>query len=224
MINNYEINQEKERWKVQPNSKLFSLSATLLKRVFDLFTSLVLIPLFLPVILLISVIICIESTGNPFFIQRRIGQHGNPFIIFKFRTLYVHHFGLIADEEEPADYRIPPFGKVLRRTKLDELPQLLNILLGRMSFIGPRPHTPNEFDFSKNADANRLLAKPGLTGVSQISGNKILSKPNIAWMDIWYINNYSFMLDIRILFYTITAIIRGEKSHYDPMNLHRFLS
>lgn len=194
-----------------------------IKRIIDVFLSLPLLILLTPVIMFSAVAIYCESTGNPFFTQLRVGKNGKLFTIYKIRSLYIQHFGIFPDQEEPHSYRITPIGKYLRRSKIDELPQLLNILLGDMSFVGPRPFVQYQFDFDKNARKNRVLVKPGLTGLAQVSGGTKLGKENIVWMDIWYINNFSLVLDVKILFATIVAIIRGEESYYDPFDLHKYL-
>ncbi len=204
-------------------STLFRRREKINKRVIDVTIALPVFILVLPLIVVIFILIRLETPGNPFFLQSRLGRGGKLFTIYKFRTLYIHHFGMIAEQEEPADYRITPFGKILRRTKLDELPQLLNVLLGYMSLVGPRPYPPCEFAFNKTLDENRLLAKPGLTGAAQISGNVYLGKENIGWADSWYIEHYSFRLDVRILLYTLSAIIKGESSNHDPLHIRSLM-
>lgn len=195
----------------------------LIKRITDVLLSLPLLVLLTPVILFSAFAIYCESPGNPFFTQLRVGKNGKLFTIYKIRSLYIHHFGIFPDQEEPNAYRITPIGKYLRRSKLDELPQLLNILLGDMSFVGPRPFVPYQFDFDENARKNRVSVKPGLTGIAQVSGSTKLGKANIAWMDIWYINNFSLFLDVKILIVTVAAIFKGDDNCYDPFNLHKKL-
>ncbi|MDB5136337.1 MAG: putative glycosyltransferase [Mucilaginibacter sp.] len=192
-----------------------------IKRAIDFLFSAMLLVFLMPVILIIATLIFSESRGNPIFSQKRVGKNGKLFTIYKIRTLYRHHFGLFQDQPDP--YRVTPIGKYLRRSKLDELPQLFNILLGDMSFVGPRPFIPFEFDFDENLRTGRVLIKPGLTGVAQVSGNTKLGKSNIAWMDIWYVKNYSLGLDIKILIFTLTAIVKGENQYDDPFNLHNKL-
>jgi len=197
---------------------MFNSMQVIIKRFIDVLFSLLLLVLLMPVIFLTAILILLESPGNPIFTQKRVGKNGRLFTIYKIRTLYKHHFGEIQEQEEPHAYRITPIGKYLRRSKLDELPQLLNILLGDMSFIGPRPYT--QFDFDEDLRFNRVLMKPGLTGLAQISGNNYLGKSNIAWMDMWYIKNYSLLIDVKILFFTFPAIVKGEHKLSDPFNLH----
>lgn len=163
-------------------------------------------------------VVVMESPGNPIFTQKRVGRGGKLFTIYKIRTLYTHHFGLFPDKDYVDAHRITTVGRYLRRSKLDELPQLLNILLGDMSFIGPRPYT--DLDFDTTVRIERMQMRPGLTGLAQISGNITLGKTNIAWMDTWYIENFSLPVDIRILIFTIPSIIKGEKKDVDPFKLH----
>jgi lipopolysaccharide/colanic/teichoic acid biosynthesis glycosyltransferase len=200
-------------------SKAYTLKWMLFKRLFDILLSIVLLILMLPLIMLMAIIIRIETPGNPIFIQKRVGINGKLFTIFKIRTLYKHHFGIFLNKDEPEAYRITPVGKYLRRSKLDELPQLLNILLGSMSFVGPRPYIPEQFNFNPSAAIKRVTVKPGLTCIAQISGNIKLGKPNIAWMDIYYIENYSFLLDLKIILLTFKAILLGDNALPDPFKL-----
>lgn len=189
------------------------------KRFADLVLGLVGLLLCAPVILLIAITVMLDSPGNPFFTQVRIGKNGKRFIIFKIRTLYIHHFGIVPNQEAPDAYRITRIGKYLRRSKLDELPQLVNIVMGQMSFVGPRPDIPEQANGYTPFQQQRLSVKPGLTGISQVSGNTLLSWPDRIVLDIWYIKNRTVLLDLKIVMYTLTAILEGEKQHFDPFNL-----
>jgi len=176
--------------------------------------------LFTPLILLIAFLVRLDSPGNPFFMQTRTGRNRKPFSIFKIRTLYIQHFGIFPGEDEPDNYRITKIGKFLRRSKLDELPQLLNVVLGSMSLVGPRPDIPEQVAMYTPQQSERLLVKPGLTGVTQISGNIFLSWPDRIRLDVWYIRNRSLLLDIKIIALTLVAVFKGETIDSDPFNLH----
>ncbi len=199
---------------------VFIAGCLITKRITDLLIGLPCLLLFVPVILFIAILVRLESPGNPFFIQIRIGRDGKPFSIFKIRTLYIEHFGIFPGEDEPDDYRITKIGKLLRRSKLDELPQLLNVVLGHMAIVGPRPDIPSQVEIYTKQQHERLMVKPGLTGVTQISGNTVLTWPDRIRLDVWYIRNWSFMLDLKIISLTLIAIFEGETIHSDPFNLH----
>jgi len=190
------------------------------KRLIDLLIAIPCLLLFTPLILLIAFLVRLDSPGNPFFMQTRTGRNRKPFSIFKIRTLYIQHFGIFPGEDEPDNYRITKIGKFLRRSKLDELPQLLNVVLGSMSLVGPRPDIPEQVAMYTPQQSERLLVKPGLTGVTQISGNIFLSWPDRIRLDVWYIRNRSLLLDIKIIALTLVAVFKGETIDSDPFNLH----
>ncbi len=190
------------------------------KRLIDLLIAIPCLLLFTPLILLIAFLVRLDSPGNLFFMQTRTGRNRKPFSIFKIRTLYIQHFGIFPGEDEPDNYRITKIGKFLRRSKLDELPQLLNVVLGSMSLVGPRPDIPEQVAMYTPQQSERLLVKPGLTGVTQISGNIFLSWPDRIRLDVWYIRNRSLLLDIKIIALTLVAVFKGETIDSDPFNLH----
>lgn len=173
-----------------------------------------------PLLLLLALLVRLDSPGNPFFSQKRVGLRGKPFTIFKFRTLYLEQFGVYLEGEiEPHDFRVTRLGRYLRRSKVDELPQLLNVLLGHMSIVGPRPDIPEAVATYQPGQHQRLLAKPGLTGVAQISGNIHLSWADRILLDHWYIQHWSFGLDLRIMLLTPVAIWKGETAHCNPLRV-----
>lgn len=191
----------------------------LVKNTLDIFFGFICLVIFIPVIAVIAILVRIDSKGNPIFTQRRVGKHGRIFLIYKIRTLYVEHFGIFPDQNEPSDYRITRLGKYLRRSKLDELPQLLNIALGQMSFVGPRPMA---YDYVKivGIRTERLAVKPGLTGVTQVSGNLQLSWDDRILLDIWYVKNCSGLVDFKILIATVLTLIHGERVDKDYLKVH----
>ena len=202
---------------VQLNHNLY-LSG-FIKRTLDLLCGVVLLPIATPIILLMALAIRIESKGNPFFVQQRIGLGGNPFSMLKMRTLFSDKFGIREWSHELTldDDRITKVGRFLRRTKLDELPQLLHVLTGKMSFVGPRPDIPEQVVLYSQQQRERLMAKPGLTGIAQISGNTFLSWPVRIQLDRWYIKNATVGLDLKIAFQTLVAIWRGESKAFDEL-------
>ena len=161
-----------------------------------------------PVILILMSLVLFELGAPIFFIQSRPGLHGKPFRIVKFRTMTDDRDknGILLEEKD----RITRFGNFLRKTSLDELPSLFNVLKGDMSLVGPRPllieylehYTPEQF--------RRHDVKPGITGWAQINGRNAISWEEKFELDVWYVDNQSFGLDIKILFITIWKVLKGE--------------
>ncbi len=185
--------------------------ARLLKRSFDLALSLLCLVLFLPVGLIIAAAIAITSPGPVFYLQERVGRGGRVFRLIKFRTM-------VPDAEKssgevlagPDDPRITPVGAVLRRFRLDEIPQFLNVLKGDMSFVGPRPERPGfvrQFSAELPGYAERHKVKPGMTGLAQVRGYYHTTAENKLRFDLAYIYNYSFSLDLLILLETLKVVL-----------------
>ena len=179
-----------------------------LKRAFDILLSAVLIILLAPIALFLAIIVAWDVGSPVLFWQQRPGRFGVPFRLYKFRTMraaYDHRGRRIAD-----DKRTSIVGTFLRRVRLDEIPQLFNILFGQMSFVGPRPLLPA--DQPRDADL-RLQVRPGLTGWAQVSGGRLLdSDPELkSALDIWYVQNVSLRLDLEILLRTVSVVLRGER-------------
>jgi lipopolysaccharide/colanic/teichoic acid biosynthesis glycosyltransferase len=189
------------------------------KRALDVSVALFMLLVALPLLLLLAVLVKVTSKGPVFFAHRRIGHNGEEFDCLKFRTM-------IADAEERLkrdpnlrqqfeekfkledDPRITPLGKFLRRTSLDELPQLFHVLTGEMSLVGPRPIVQNELS-KYSIYANKLLSvKPGLSGLWQVCGRSDTTYPQRVMMDMHYIDHRSFTLDLQLLLLTATAVIR----------------
>ena len=204
------------------------------KRTIDLLLGVLFLIISLPFMLVISAIIKLTSKGPIFFIQERVGLNGKPFKIIKFRTMkpensqhdhreYVQKL-LNGDKNEKIDMieefidylseRTTPIGRLLRATSLDELPQLLNILLGQMSLVGPRPHPVYEVKEYKAWYKRRLEVKPGLTGWSKL--NLRLTPQNYEesiLYDLWYVDHWNLWLDLKILFMTIPFILLKRDAH-----------
>lgn len=189
----------------------------LLKRLLDVFFSLVSIVILSPLILVIAAIVKISSPGSAFFLQWRIGKNKKPFRIYKFRTMVKNAPEIPSNDLSLEEIKSlsTKFGKFLRKTSLDELPQIFNILIGEMSFIGPRPGAlKNEEYLVRERDKynpSPFLVSPGLSGYSQTHGRRNDS-PTKAQLDYYYVKNISFWLDLKIFFLTIKKIFLFDGS------------
>jgi exopolysaccharide biosynthesis polyprenyl glycosylphosphotransferase len=177
-----------------------------------------------PLCAVIAIAIKLTSRGPVLFRQTRVGRGGREFNLFKFRTMVTGAHAMrdiLADRNETDglmfkirnDPRITPVGRWLRKWSLDELPQLLNVLLGRMSLIGPRPPLPEEVARYNGDVARRLLVKPGITGLWQVSGRSDLSWQDGIRLDLYYVENWSLAADLIILWKTIGAVVRGRGAY-----------
>lgn len=202
-----------------------------IKRAIDFIGSLIGLVVLSPVFLIIVVLIRRESSGPAIFKQTRLGRNGKPFTFYKFRSMledsgssvhenYIYELihgqdvkATLANGGEKAfkltdDNRITRFGRFLRRTSLDELPQLINVLKGEMSLVGPRPAIPYEVKMYKDWYKRRLTVVPGITGLWQVSGRSELSFEDMVRLDIDYVDNWSLWSDIKILSKTIWVVLR----------------
>ena len=183
------------------------------KNIFDFIFSLLLIIFLLPLLILISIFIY-YNLGKPFlFKQKRIGINSSEFIIYKFRTL-TNTLDTCIDNETEKNRRTN-FGDFLRKYSLDELPQLFNILLGNMSFVGPRPLLPEYLKLYNNKQNLRHLVKPGLTGLAQINGRNAISWEKKFEFDLHYVNSFTFIGDLKIIIKTIKIFISGKGVNKD---------
>ena len=196
----------------------------LVKRVFDLILALFLAPFLFAVMAVVSLVLKIEGKGPVLFVQDRVGQNGRLFRMYKFRTMVIGadlKFAGIGDVDEvdimrhkfPDDPRITKVGKFLRKSSLDELPQLFNVFLGNMSFVGPRPELPWVVAGYEKWQHKRLSISPGITGWWQIMGRSDRPMHLHTEDDLYYIRNYSILLDIRILLTTIGKVVKGEGAY-----------
>ncbi len=178
------------------------------KRLFDFAIALIGLTILFPLILLISIVLALVLRGNPFFIQKRPGKNEEIFSIIKFRTM------LNTRDENgvllPDHLRLFGFGKIVRKLSLDEIPQLINVLLGDMSLIGPRPllveYLPLYNDFQKK----RHLVRPGITGWAQVNGRNELTWAQKFNLDVFYVENLTFALDFKILYLTFLKVLIRE--------------
>ena len=169
-----------------------------IKHMIDKIFGLILIVLIFPILVLLSIAIKLNSKGPIIFKQKRLGKNGKVFNMYKFRTMYVDAPDLRNEDgstfNSDDDPRVTKVGKILRKTSLDELPQILNILKGEMSFIGPRPDLPDNYDLYSEDDKKKLLVRPGVTGYAQANGRNSNSWAQRIAMDIYYIENVIFEL------------------------------
>ncbi len=207
-----DIEFEVEKITELPSKPLY----TFIKRLFDIAVSVIgIIILFIPMVI-VYIIIAATSEGNPIYRQERLGLNGKSFYIYKFRTMYenAEKDGAQWSKGEE-DERITPIGKVLRRIRFDEVPQLFNCISGELSLVGPRPEREvfyKEFETYVHGFSQRLLVKPGITGLAQINGGYTLKPEEKIVYDIEYIKTRSLMNDLKILLSTVSVVIRGEGS------------
>jgi len=181
------------------------------KRVFDIVVSLAMLLLLWPVFIVVIIAIRFGSKGPAIFKQERAGRDARPFIFYKFRTMRTDADPFGASPKSGDDPRITKVGKFLREYSLDELPQLFNILKGNMSIVGPRPLYISQIQEWNDRQKKRLLVKPGLTGLAQISGRGALTREQKLEFDVEYVEKASFWLDIKIIFETAKqAIFRKD--------------
>ncbi len=200
------------------------------KRVMDVMLCLLALPLILPITIICAVIIYLDSSGPIFFVQERIGKGGRPFRVYKFRTMRhklddTHHRafmkafvnGQINDSADgPTIFKpvqaseITKAGRILRKTSLDELPQIINVLKGEMSLVGPRPNVPWEVEEYRLYHHERLEVLPGITGLAQVHGRSGISFEKIIKYDIEYVEHQSLFTDLKILLGTIASIVTGS--------------
>lgn len=193
-----------------------------LKRCLDVTVSLIFLTTVFPIILLlVSVITECTMPGPVFFVQKRTGLKGKTFYCFKFRSMKIN---AEADTRQASqnDDRVTRWGQFLRKSNLDETPQFINVLLGNMSIVGPRPHMLKHTEMYSELIDNymlRHLVKPGITGWSQVNGfrgetQRLILMMNRVKYDLWYIEHWSFTMDLFIIWKTVTNMIKGEKNAY----------
>ena len=200
--------------------------AAALKRGFDIVLGIVLLLVLLPLLLAVVAAIAIESPGNPIFVQERLGQYGRHFKLFKLRTMVPDAERRRAEveylnESKPPlfkaknDPRVTRLGRVLRSSSLDELPQLINVVRGEMSIVGPRPRLPHEFDgvMDRPDIVRRMTAKPGLAGFWQVSGRADNNFDEALALDLYYIDNWSFWFDLKLLLLTFWVVITAQGAY-----------
>ncbi|WP_088041608.1 sugar transferase [Bacillus sp. EAC] len=179
-----------------------------MKRSIDLVTSLTLLILFSPIILAVSLMVRFKMGAPILFTQQRPGLHGKSFYLYKFRTMHDlqdKHGNLLSDE-----MRLTAFGKFLRKYSLDEFPQLINVVKGEMSLVGPRPFLMEYLPLYTKEQMARHNVKPGITGWAQVNGRNTLTWEEKFEMDIWYAENHNLLLDLKILTMTAHKVLKKE--------------
>ena len=182
-----------------------------MKRGFDFFSSLIAIILFSPILLILAIIVKCTSPGPILFKQRRIGKDNQEFMIYKFRTMRIDTPNVATHLLKNPEQYITPIGKFMRKTSLDELPQLFNILKGEMSVVGPRPALYNQYDLIEmRTKANVHTVRPGLTGLAQVSGRDELENEQKVYFDQQYVQRQSFFFDLKLIFLTVVKVFKSE--------------
>jgi len=200
--------QAEVKQNVKPNGKKSGLYMKYLKRLLDLFLSLIAIIILSPVLLIVTILVRIKLGGPVIFKQKRPGLNEKVFTLYKFRTMTDKRdkFGELLSDSE----RLTSFGKLLRSTSLDELPELFNILIGDMSIIGPRPLLVQYLPLYNEHQKRRHDTRPGLSGLAQVNGRNAISWEDKFDLDVEYVENLSFILDCKIIFMTIKKVFARE--------------
>ena len=186
-----------------------------MKRILDLFSSVTLSILLIPILVILAILIRIKMGTPILYSQLRPGQNGKLFTIYKFRTM--------TDSKDangklfPEDIRLTPLGLRIRSLSLDELPQLINVFRGDMSLVGPRPLMVEYLPFYSKEQARRHEVKPGITGWAQVNGRNSISWEDRFRLDVWYVDHQSFWLDIKILIMTVLQVIQRKGVNPDPI-------
>jgi exopolysaccharide biosynthesis polyprenyl glycosylphosphotransferase len=202
----------------------FSGASRVTKRILDLTISIVGLIFISPFLLIVVILIKSSDRGSVLYTQKRIGQNNKEFNVYKFRTMYEGSHELRAQvmaetnkdprlAKDPQDPRITKPGLFLRRWSIDEIPQIINVLKGEMSLVGPRPPLAEEVNKYEKSETRRLLVKPGLTGLWQVSGRSELDWEDAVRLDLYYVENWSLTLDILIIIRTAAAVWRGEGAY-----------
>ncbi|OPY58745.1 MAG: putative sugar transferase EpsL [Pelotomaculum sp. PtaU1.Bin035] len=195
-----------------------------MKRAFDLLGSLLILAITSPLLLVAALAIKITSHGKVFFRQQRVGLHGKIFDLYKFRSMVPNAVnigsGMFVEKDDP---RITAVGKFLRKTSIDELPQLFNVIRGEMSLVGPRPAPLHHLSKYNERQKKRLNVKPGITGWAQVNGRLAVYWPERIEMDIWYVEHCSLWLDLKIMIKTVAVVLlrrggtaRADRKEADP--------
>jgi undecaprenyl phosphate N,N'-diacetylbacillosamine 1-phosphate transferase len=188
-----------------------------MKRVIDLVLSVLVLALLSPLILIVTLCVRLTSPGPALFRQARLGLHGKPFWLLKFRTMYRDSPDLRNPDgsafSAAKDSRVTPVGGFLRATSLDELPQLINVMRGEMSLVGPRPDQVDQIQYYTETEKRKLLVKPGITGLAQISGRNAISWSERKALEVEYVDRHSVALDLKILLLTIPCVFRARGIH-----------
>lgn len=184
-----------------------------MKRIMDVLISLLILILFFPFIIVFGMLVKWKLGSPIIFRQQRPGLNGKPFYLYKFRSMteWTDHNGVLLPDEQ----RMTAFGSFLRRYSIDELPQIINVLKGDISLVGPRPLLMEYLPLYSEEQAKRHLVKPGITGWAQVNGRNAITWEDKFKLDVWYVNHHSLLLDIKILWLTILKLFRPEGINQD---------
>ncbi|HGA0509161.1 UDP-phosphate N-acetylgalactosaminyl-1-phosphate transferase [Bacillus cereus] len=206
----YQITPDTQTIQVESNTSKIYLG---IKYLLDFMFSLIGLIVLMPVILIFSILIILESPGSPFYLQERLGLNGKRFKVIKLRSMRNDAEKNGAKWAEKNDPRVTKIGLFIRKTRIDELPQLFNILKGDMSLVGPRPERPiftEKFERDIPGFKKRLEVKPGLTGWAQVNGGYEITPREKLNLDVYYINHASIILDFKIIIKTVRVVITGD--------------
>ncbi len=206
---------------INQGSRNMGASKSIAKRAFDLAFALMALAFLSPILIVVAILVKLDSKGPVFFLQRRSGLNGKLFHIYKFRSMTVTDDGDKVVQAKANDQRVTRVGKILRKTSIDEVPQLINIMRGEMSFVGPRPHAlahDREFAQSALRYNDRFQARPGLTGLAQVRGyrGEIMSAQDLQGRidsDIEYIERWSLALDVTTILKTIPLVFKDSNAY-----------
>jgi undecaprenyl phosphate N,N'-diacetylbacillosamine 1-phosphate transferase len=195
---------------------------TAAKRAIDIVVSSIFLGLFSPLMALVAIAIYLDSSGSVLFRQERLARGAVAFTLYKFRTMIVDAPDIRNDDgstfNSPADARVTRVGRFLRRTSLDELPQLINVLTGQMSLVGPRPDQVDQARFYSDAEWGRSVVKPGITGLAQINGRNAIPWAQRTQIDLDYVGHQSLFLDLRILWQTIPYVLASQDIYINEVS------
>ena len=208
-----------EMWEVEPK-RLYAIA----KRALDIAVSLMTLTLLLPLVLVAAVLIRLDSRGSVFYRQERMGKDAKPFQMLKFRSMHERDVDvppeLMLRNESTGplfkiknDPRVTRVGRIIRKTSIDELPQLINVLRGEMSLVGPRPPLPRELAGFEVAQLLRLRVTPGITGPWQVGGRSRLTFDDMVRLDLQYIEERSLLLDLKLLVLTVPTVLLGDGAY-----------
>lgn len=183
------------------------------KRLFDFFISFAILLLLFPLFIIVAVLIKLDSKGPIFYLQSRVGENGRVFRIYKLRTMTNKERDPNVKQTYLQDLDITRIGGLLRRFKIDELPQIWNVFIGDMSLVGPRPALPSLYEKFGEIAKKRCEVRPGMTGWAQVNGNIYLPWEERLCLDREYVDRMSFMLDLRILVKTVAIVLFGEEKY-----------
>ncbi len=190
-----------------------------IKRLLDIIFSIIGIIVFIPIWIIIPILIKADDKGSVFYLAPRIGRNSKKIMMYKFRSMYENNIDIRNDDgstfNSENDSRVTRVGRVLRKTSIDELPQLFNVLKGEMSLIGPRASTWDMLDTYKPDEIDKMKVRPGITGYCQAYYRNSIPARDKRIKDAWYASHISFKLDVKILFKTVETVLKKEKIYSD---------